>query len=598
MLRIFIGSLLVASIFTKQYTKPRPIEDYDAEGPFYQHLHGPPPPGQMNLQPGMGYGYDEMPPPPQPAEFYHGRFENPMLPPPQYGDEMDPFAAMEEEQRKFEESLIRPMRPSEALETGFIPADILQFRSLYNSLREKYLGFPLLDNEEYASDSSEEERDGRLIDFGLYRSLFGDSHSKSTPVDVGASFNYAGLFPAILNPSDGLTKQADFVQLPGIQPCSNNDAICQSSETCVNTGGTPIGQCSKCLQCDVCCKYVFEDQATCEVPIAFFQSPNYPEMCNDDHATSLSITIRNDVDQILLEFINFEMPIGPDGCHETDYLEIIIPTKSDDLLGPGNSKFCGVNTDQHIYLDVSPGDLVVLKTLSSSKNFRFKIKITQILGKAPFMKTFIGLGLLEIYTKKQVNIPHCYTSLRAPKGCSQYYTGLTGVIKNFNYDGTSKFPSNLDYTICIRAPHNTCRATLSSFEFSIPAWDAGCVNGEQSVAIPASDAGCVNGTDSVCPGMPCCTKGFKKDSDGAFEKYLGFDGKVYDEKKYDHHNKNGGYKKSHPRYFFCGRSLGATGFTFSDNNGPIVMKVFSDEKVADSSFVGFKIGYNVEVGSC
>lgn len=108
----------------------------------------------------------------------------------------------------------------------------------------------------------------------------------------------------------------------------------------------------------------------------------------------------------------------------------------------------------------------------------------------------------------------------------------------------------------------------------------------------------MNGTKSVCQGMPCCTKGFKKDS-GAFEKYLGFDGKVYDvEKRHDDYYKKGGYKKSHPRYFFCGRSLGTTDFTFSDYNGPIVMKVFSDEKVADSNFVGFKIGYNVEVGSC
>ena len=46
------------------------------------------------------------------------------------------------------------------------------------------------------------------------------------------------------------------------------------------------------------------------------------------------------------------MPIGPEGCGEDDYLEIISPQSPGGLLGPGNSKFCGLNTDQHIYIDV------------------------------------------------------------------------------------------------------------------------------------------------------------------------------------------------------------------------------------------------------
>ncbi len=46
------------------------------------------------------------------------------------------------------------------------------------------------------------------------------------------------------------------------------------------------------------------------------------------------------------------MPIGQEGCGEDDYLEIISPQSPGGLLGPGNSKFCGLNTDQHIYIDV------------------------------------------------------------------------------------------------------------------------------------------------------------------------------------------------------------------------------------------------------
>ena len=54
----------------------------------------------------------------------------------------------------------------------------------------------------------------------------------------------------------------------------------------------------------------------------------------------------------VLEFVYFEMPIGPVGCGQDDFLEIISPQNPGGILGPGNSKFCGLNTDQHLYLSV------------------------------------------------------------------------------------------------------------------------------------------------------------------------------------------------------------------------------------------------------
>ncbi len=40
------------------------------------------------------------------------------------------------------------------------------------------------------------------------------------------------------------------------------------------------------------------------------------------------------------------------GCSQLEYVEIIAPSYAGGLLGPGNSRLCGMNTDQHLYMDV------------------------------------------------------------------------------------------------------------------------------------------------------------------------------------------------------------------------------------------------------
>lgn len=51
----------------------------------------------------------------------------------------------------------------------------------------------------------------------------------------------------------------------------------------------------------------------------------------------------------------------------------------------------------------------------------------------------------------------CGSISRADPGCLQYYTGISGKVKSFNYNtATGRQLSNQDYSICIRTERNFC----------------------------------------------------------------------------------------------------------------------------------------------
>lgn len=59
--------------------------------------------------------------------------------------------------------------------------------------------------------------------------------------------------------------------------------------------------------------------------------------------------------------------------------------------------------------------------------------------------------------KVRVSQIRCSTIYRAEEGCLQYFTGVSGQIKSFNYDPTTGLQlSNQDYSICIRMERNFC----------------------------------------------------------------------------------------------------------------------------------------------
>ncbi|XP_021929766.1 uncharacterized protein LOC110834666 [Zootermopsis nevadensis] len=95
---------------------------------------------------------------------------------------------------------------------------------------------------------------------------------------------------------------------------------------------------------------------------------------------------------------------------------------------------CGINTGNHMYIDAGVGNTnpVTLNFVTSGPSFprNWKVKICQI---------------------------PCNTIYRAEEGCLQYFTGVSGQIKSYNYDpGAGLQLSKQDYSICIRMERNFC----------------------------------------------------------------------------------------------------------------------------------------------
>lgn len=76
----------------------------------------------------------------------------------------------------------------------------------------------------------------------------------------------------------------------------------------------------------------------------------------------------------------------------------------------------------------------------------------------PITLTFVTSGnSFPRSWKVRVSQIRCSTIYRAEEGCLQYFTGVSGQIKSFNYDPTTGLQlSNQDYSICIRMERNFC----------------------------------------------------------------------------------------------------------------------------------------------
>eukprot|EP00091_Calanus_sinicus_P000603 TRINITY_DN1051_c0_g1_i1.p1 TRINITY_DN1051_c0_g1~~TRINITY_DN1051_c0_g1_i1.p1 ORF type:complete len:323 (-),score=81.51 TRINITY_DN1051_c0_g1_i1:303-1271(-) len=182
------------------------------------------------------------------------------------------------------------------------------------------------------------------------------------------------------------------------EPCRGGDGICASASECEGMGGESIGKCSNCLGCSVCCRFTSGCQGMTNKMITYFQSPAYPRTDRSNEVCSLTVTVKEEVCQVRLDFIDFEMaaPLCGD-CSLVDNLEIINTAQPGGVLGPGQSRLCGLNSGQHLYLPVTPNNMLILKAttsgvrnvplaatdgrnrgLSGDTAFRWNVRVTQI----------------------------------------------------------------------------------------------------------------------------------------------------------------------------------------------------------------------------
>ncbi|XP_055912861.1 uncharacterized protein LOC129946631 [Eupeodes corollae] len=206
--------------------------------------------------------------------------------------------------------------------------------------------------------------------------------------------------------------------------------ICYHEFECNSFGGTAMGACASGV--GVCCVFVKGCGDTTDQQVVYFESPNYPTPVTEALICVLIVNLRQNVRQLRLDFSMFELSRPTQGeCLQDQF---VVSGQNVNFIVP---IICGINTGQHIYVDVDNAieNRVYVSVFAKGSSPRsFNIKITQL------ERDF------------------------APDDCLQFYTEPEGYIKSFNYDqfgtivesGEATYLNNLNYAICIKRVKQMC----------------------------------------------------------------------------------------------------------------------------------------------
>jgi len=226
------------------------------------------------------------------------------------------------------------------------------------------------------------------------------------------------------------------VQFPN-QQCTGSSSsttygTCYTSSECTSKGGSADGNCAAGF--GVCCVIT---TSTCSSTITtnttYIRNPNYPSSYTPSSTGSCTFTVNkvsDDVCQLRLDFQTFSgfevkdsaAPYGD--C--TDYLS------ADGQTGSNPPDICGTNTDYHMYVEfgATSADTVTL---------------TNTWGSTTTAKTFNILA-------RQIS---CTATYKAPTDCVQYFTGVSGNVKSYNFAG-AQLLNGQRYVNCIRTEKGYC----------------------------------------------------------------------------------------------------------------------------------------------
>ena len=271
-----------------------------------------------------------------------------------------------------------------------------------------------------------------------------------------------------------------------------------------------------------------------------FTSPNYPAALPNETAQcelTVSHDCKNPVCQLRIDLLDFRL--GPPLSGDCDDDQFIV--RANDPV----PTLCGDNSGQHIYVDVRGRSETNLNLLTmpifpkpvgvhnETNSSRTIIEWLNEVDPQRGWKMMITQLPCDCSESWRLTVP------RAPTGCLQYHTGITGEITSFNYYGTiSNYEpcwngtevacgekistghlNNLDYTVCVQSEPGYCAISYKqednqAFQMSglrtenVPSpW-----NGESRVSVVTvvsvvvmSDICSVTTTTSTSPGVSIWT---------------------------------------------------------------------------------------------
>jgi len=257
---------------------------------------------------------------------------------------------------------------------------------------------------------------------------------------------------------------------------SGKDGICYTKDECSSLGGSAEGACANGF--GVCCYLEVTCGGTTSVNNTYFKidnsvySPCVLDICK----------MQDNICQIRMDFHTFSLD-QPETSSGTDYSEKTKCQKASFRVS-GDARdspvICGENTGYHMIVEAKDtcNELRVAFSTSSIKR-SLEIQISQIACNAPW---------------------------KAPEGCTQWFTGTSGTVYSYNYQGGYHL-SDQQYINCIRREEEKCSMATSadSGEFEISGNAASTSsNGEDCVTdyvyVPRSvkDLAKLTSVDRIC----------------------------------------------------------------------------------------------------
>jgi len=256
----------------------------------------------------------------------------------------------------------------------------------------------------------------RMLVFLILSLLGGALADTSNSTKTGRSFS---LFSIVQFPNAVCTSSSS----------STTYGTCMTSSECSSAGGSSDGNCAAGF--GVCCVIY---TSTCGTSIStnttYIRNPNYPSSYTPSTTGSCSYTINkvsSDICQLRLDFQTFSgLATSTTVGMCTDYLTV------EGQTGNNPPSICGTNTGYHMYAE-----------FGADSTDTATVKLTY--GSTTTAKTF-NILLRQI---------SCTATWRAPTDCTQYFTGVSGSVKSYNFAGGQLLNSQY-YTNCIRTEKGYC----------------------------------------------------------------------------------------------------------------------------------------------
>merc|ERR1711981_72342 len=260
------------------------------------------------------------------------------------------------------------------------------------------------------------------------------------------------LFTVVQFPNDECTSSSS----------STTQGTCLTSSECTSQGGSASGSCAAGF--GVCCVV---STSTCGSTIStntsYIRNPSFPTTYTPTVGSSCMFTIKKANDNICQIRLDFQTHTGFTATAAgvcTDKFTVAGQTSVNPPI------ICGTNTGYHMYAEVgaeSADSVTLTATFADAAAKGWNILARQIA---------------------------CDAAWKAPTDCTQYFTGITGTVKSYNF---GQILQSMDYDNCIRTEKGCCRIQWQESSITTPD-PFGILSG---ITIAAAAGGAADGTTAT-----------------------------------------------------------------------------------------------------